>query len=889
MKISLLQQVYKDVLAGIPLARESHHYSCLISLGVEQPPEGDESCHQKHLPSTAGGVGSHQDTDMSDVVPATDDLSNSFAKMSSSFCPREVMLLQLTLIRMMVAKAESQQIELHVRKKYCEIFVLLLKEAKIDSQLIHLLGCDDRLLSHVASQTLAALVYFQLKEEDALNVPWLSFTLTSLLGFPGSARVPACLWTLAAILKETLKDALEAAAGILKKLLAPLDAVLEGFYNSILLHHFDSHHYTSPYSEATNNLISFIDLLEALVASRIELELPLRCQRILFLKASYVLNVISSSIPYVIKKKFILLLKKCVLYKSREDAKSGSVFLGTPSLCEDMLALSNTVLQVVNLTWLNQIPLSGKSSSFGSSEAAPGHDSQSGSDQTVLRALSLVVLKALEFKIHNAATEAEIKGDFESSMSQLLMFWRSHVKPSPQSHPVVHHCEWLSLVFMEQDDDMWEAAKALLLIYLKFDRLRCDAADNLSQKEEESWKFLVHAGGYNPHCIFLFFLEKIAFDSTVLLDFLISSETCFLEYLVRYLKLLGKEWHQFVDVCNHFDTRHSTFHTVCSHREKPSCVTGESLQNAVCEAQPQAPRSLAPPHEWPVFTAQQGDNETAEWNRSDSLAATDSASLPGSLQSLVNYDSSEDSEVESDGKECLVNTKRLPSNNEGEHSNFRLLKAKHCGGAEMIVSMAYILKTLNSWFWWENIWMPINCTWADFVDRDGLVFPKPHQLYATIPYAFVLLIIRFFSERYIAIPLAKALGIKNVRRVKPQPNPVLESYFRECSRHPSQKPWFYDIWQTWVGYPFQDFKAHVVHHLAAIGLMSGSWCGNYVRLGTLVIFVHDTADFWLEDLKDDRSDEEEEDSVTDTEEESTKSGNKNSSGSSKHLLSSSHH
>uniref|UniRef100_A0A672UZY7 Ceramide synthase 3 n=1 Tax=Strigops habroptila TaxID=2489341 RepID=A0A672UZY7_STRHB len=86
------------------------------------------------------------------------------------------------------------------------------------------------------------------------------------------------------------------------------------------------------------------------------------------------------------------------------------------------------------------------------------------------------------------------------------------------------------------------------------------------------------------------------------------------------------------------------------------------------------------------------------------------------------------------------------------------------------------------WFWWENIWMPINVTWAHFVDRDGLVFPKAHQLYATIPYAFVLLIIRFFSERYIAIPLAKALGIKNVRRVKPQPNPVLESYFRECPK-----------------------------------------------------------------------------------------------------------
>lgn len=136
MKISLLQQMYKDVLAGIPLARESHHYSSLINLCVEQPPEGDGSCHQKPLPSPAGGAESHQDTDMSDVVPAADDLSNSFANMSSSFCPREVMLLQLTLIKMMVAKAESQEIELHMRQKYCEIFVLLLKEAKIDSKLV---------------------------------------------------------------------------------------------------------------------------------------------------------------------------------------------------------------------------------------------------------------------------------------------------------------------------------------------------------------------------------------------------------------------------------------------------------------------------------------------------------------------------------------------------------------------------------------------------------------------------------------------------------------------------------------------------------------------------------------------------------------------------------
>ncbi|XP_069654650.1 protein Lines homolog 1 isoform X2 [Haliaeetus albicilla] len=638
MKISLLQQMYKDILVGIPLAKESHHYISLLNLCVEQPPGRDESCNRMHLPSTNGGMRSHQDADMSNlVVPTTDDTSNSFANVNSSFCPREVMLLQLTLIKMMVAKAESQEIEFSTRQKYCEIFALLLKEAKIDSKL------------------------------NALNVTWLTFSLKTLSGFPVNTQVAECLWTLTTIIKDMLKDEVLTKAGILKKLLAPLDAVLEGFYNSILFHHFDSHHYTSPYSEAANNLISFIDLLEALLASRIELELPLRCQRVLFLKVSYILTLISSSIHYLIKKKLIMLLKKCVLYKSREDAKSGSLFLQNPSLYEDMLALSNAVLQVVNLAWLNQIPLSEKASYFGGSETVPGDGTQGGSDQTVLRALSLVVLKALEFKFQNSATEAEIKGDFQSSMSQLLLFWRSHLKASLQFHPVVHHCEWVSLIFIEQDDDMWEAAKALLLIYLKFDRLRHDAADNLSQKEEETWNFLTHASAYNPHCIFLFFLEKIAFDSTVLLDFLISSETCFLEYLVRYLKLLSKDWHQFVDVCNGFDTKDGTFQSISSvKQEKQSCMTVESLQNACCEPEPQTLVALAASHSYLVFTTEQGDNEVVESNQSNSLICTDSTSLLGSLQSLVNYDSSEDSELESDGKECLVDTKQVPLNNEGK-------------------------------------------------------------------------------------------------------------------------------------------------------------------------------------------------------------------------------
>ncbi|XP_010715847.1 protein Lines homolog 1 [Meleagris gallopavo] len=659
MKISLLQQMYKDILAGTPLPKESYYYTSFLNLCVGQSQERDEL---RDLPSTDDSIRSHQDA----VIPTTDDVSHNLANMNFSFCPREVMLLQLTLIEMLVAKAESQEIGFSTQQKYCEILLLLLKETQVDSKLVCLLSSYDQLLSHMASKSLASLVYFQLKEENAVNVTWLSFSLKSLLEFPMHTQVAGCLWTLMAVIKDVTKDKMLPESGILK-LLAPLDAVLEGFYNSILQHHFDSQLYSSPYSEAANNLVSFVDLLEALLASRTQLQLPLRCQRVLFLKVSYVLNLINSSTQYFIKKKFIMLLKKCILYKPQEDAVSGSQFLQNPYLKEDMLALSNAVLQVVNLTWLNEIPLSGKASYFGSSEALSGDNTQSGSDQTVLRALSLAVLKALEFKCQNSATEAEIKEGFESSMSHLLTFWRNHMKFSLH---IAHHCEWLSLVFIEQDDDMWEAAKALLLIYLKIDRLRCDAADNLSREEEESWDFHTHANGYNPHCIFLFFLEKISFDSTVLLDFLISSETCFLEYLVRYLKLLREDWHQFVKICNHFDTKCGSSQAVSSIKpelqEKQSCIAGVSLQNASCEPEPQTLLPLASSHNYLVFTTEQGDNEVAESNQSNSLLCNNNTSLLGSLQRLVNYDSSEDSELESVGEECLVNTKQMPLHKECE-------------------------------------------------------------------------------------------------------------------------------------------------------------------------------------------------------------------------------
>ncbi|KAJ0001901.1 hypothetical protein NQD34_001697 [Periophthalmus magnuspinnatus] len=94
------------------------------------------------------------------------------------------------------------------------------------------------------------------------------------------------------------------------------------------------------------------------------------------------------------------------------------------------------------------------------------------------------------------------------------------------------------------------------------------------------------------------------------------------------------------------------------------------------------------------------------------------------------------------------------------------------------------------------------------------------------------------------------------------------------------KEWFYDTKEVWTGFPKQsmldsqywyyilemsfycslllsvafdikrkDFREQIIHHCATLVLLSFSWCVNYIRVGTLVMLVHDASDVLLESAK----------------------------------------
>ncbi|XP_055980690.1 protein Lines homolog 1 [Sorex fumeus] len=608
----VLDHLYRKVLRGAQLENKSRDYVSYLS-----PLVSCEGCLAS--PSRCGPGGQDPAQPASPATPL--NLRGPSLKAST----HERMLLQLTVIQVMVTRVLSAETAPSCKEKYREILYILLKSSEVDLQLTSLFLIRDKLLSHLAAKCLGLLLYFQLREKVPLSDSWVVFCRTSLGEPLASGQVACCLWVLSAVIKEILKDPGAQKTESLQRFLAPLDAVLEDFYDPFFAQCLGN---LRDHPEGIAALLALLDLLELLAASRPHLQPPHPCQRLLFQKAARMLDVVLWPVPAFVRRKSILALKKCLLGKVGEDLSSGPLpapLPPDPHLEMDKTALADVVLQAVDSGLLRTLSVPGQAPHFGGEEIQPGTDLVPGTDQVMLRAVSLLLIKSLEVRFQRCATAIEGKDDLQRFMAQLLSFLKPHLQPALQCD---HPCMWLSQVFIEQDDDMLEAAKASLGIYLQLTRAG-DTAGKDGHRGKAAWTFDMHSSGCDPHCIFLSVLGSVSFDPTTLLDFLISSETCFLEYFVWYLKLLRTDWAHFITVC--------------------TCWDGMMLEVAVTDDGhvPPVARERHHPGDPGPGAARGGQGD-----RGAQLAQAPRPILspPCGAPSLVAYDSSDDSEGEMPGQ-----------------------------------------------------------------------------------------------------------------------------------------------------------------------------------------------------------------------------------------------
>uniref|UniRef100_A0A3B3Y9H0 Lines homolog 1 n=1 Tax=Poecilia mexicana TaxID=48701 RepID=A0A3B3Y9H0_9TELE len=360
--------------------------------------------------------------------------------------------------------------------------------------------------------------------QGAVNPVWQKQCVQAFSSSPPGPELDACLWSLTEVVKKLLKQSHQV---LLAEVVASFDCSLTALCSKLLPEERTEVDFSSSWR---TTFCLLLDLLEVLTASGFicGAGLNLRSQRIPAVQSAALLMTVSCCSDYFVKKRILLLLKRVLLQKLGEDWSLEGVALYVrehKDLRADRCVLAQCVLQAVAADWLQSLQVE-RAVFFGGREKEGLKP-----DGSMLRAVSLVLLKSVELHLQTAAADSYL---------QSLWSWLRRLDVSQTE--VSHSCSWISLLFGEQDDDLMEAASASL--HERSFR-RCSGWDGYSVLEAAC------ASGCNPHCHFVLLLQSLSFDHSILLDFLISSETCFLEYFVRYLKYLREDWQGFAAACSH--------------------------------------------------------------------------------------------------------------------------------------------------------------------------------------------------------------------------------------------------------------------------------------------------------------------------------------------------
>ncbi|XP_028441433.1 protein Lines homolog 1 isoform X2 [Perca flavescens] len=463
----------------------------------------------------------------------------------------ELSYISVTLVEKITSNLTSRSLSPAVTLYCVEMLTVLFQDMDLMSLLMQHFQAEDQIISHLAAKTVSTWVLYQLHKSGTVSPVWQKKCVQAFyISLPGP-ELDKCLWSLTEVLKRLLKGA---HREILGKLLSAFDSSLSTLCSKFLPKERDKTtqclvDLPSSSGRWGTTFCLLLDLLELLTACSVTCGagICLESPRMTYVHSSALLMTISCSSEYFVKKRALLLLKRAVLQKAGEDWSLGEGLLTGlkhKHFDSDMSVLSQSVLTAMATDWLHSVQVE-SSSFFGGTRCIRGEEDQK-PDCVMLRAVSLLLLKSMELHIQTAGgTGVDSATEVSGYLQSLWGFLR---RCSVQLTENTHRCCWVSLLFGEQDDDMMETAKALFSIFLH--HRMCSGLDDVAVLEAAC------ASGCNPHCHFLLLLQSISFDHSILLDFLISTETCFLEYFVRYLKFLRADWQGFTAACGRICSPH---------------------------------------------------------------------------------------------------------------------------------------------------------------------------------------------------------------------------------------------------------------------------------------------------------------------------------------------
>lgn len=279
-------------------------------------------------------------------------------------------------------------------------------------------------------------------------------------------------------------------------------------------------------------VITFLHLWETVIS--VKANLSVIDTKLFYSQLDNLVVLLNTSVPGVIWRHLLGLFNEVLCY--------GSTLALQDVLPEEPCSLAHLIVRAVK-DWrlLDALPYRHGSGRFGGGTGE--------GDRPLLQKMVLLVLKSVAVTVRETRSDSsdsslgseaedldEDMAVIERSIREVLRQLDQCVKTLMPFHPEMPLSQWVVQMFHDQDDFLIEGMVCCL-----------DVAVGLFYRGPPQ-NDLGHM--LSPTLTFVQFIRAVSHDPDILLDLLVSNETCFLLYLLRFLKYIRRNWQEFVTCCD---------------------------------------------------------------------------------------------------------------------------------------------------------------------------------------------------------------------------------------------------------------------------------------------------------------------------------------------------